>query len=70
MNRVAWIEEKSGFQKNLEKKFDLENFRSESFSIHISYIESSNIQARVAKGKPAFRNRITETSSPGLCIDG
>ena len=37
---------KSGFQKN----FDLENFRSES---------SSCFRARVAEGRPAFRDRIT-----------
>ena len=32
MNRVPYNVEKSGFQKNFEKKIDLENFRSESFS--------------------------------------
>jgi len=41
------------------KNFDLENFRSESFSIRISCIESSRFRARVAKGIPAFRDRIT-----------
>ena len=51
--------EKSGFQKNLEKNFDLENFRSESFSKRTSCFESPGFQARVAKGKPAFRDRIT-----------
>ena len=36
MNRVLWNVEKSGFQKNYEKKLDLENCRSESFSIRTS----------------------------------
>ena len=35
MNRVPSNGEKSGFQKNFEK-IDLENFRSESFSIRTS----------------------------------
>ena len=36
------------------KKIDLENFRSESFSIR-----TSEGRARAAKGKPAFRDCIT-----------
>ena len=50
---------KNWFSEKLEKNFDLENFRSELFSIRISCIESSRFQARVAKGRPAFRDRIT-----------
>ena len=46
---------KSGFQKN----FDLEDFRSESFSICTSCIESSRFRALVAKGRATFRDRIT-----------
>ena len=46
------------FRKTL-KKFDLENVRSESFSIRTSSIESSRFRARVAKGRPAFRDRIS-----------
>ena len=37
------------FRKTL-KNFDLENFRSDSFSICTSCIESSRFRARVAKG--------------------
>ena len=57
--RVAWIVEKSfeSWRKTL-KNFDLENFRSESFSIRTSCIESSRFRARVAKGRPAFWDRI------------
>ena len=59
------------------KNFVLENFWSESFSIRTSCIESSRFRARVAKGRPAFRDRITGggggggggTSSPKLCIE-
>ena len=43
------------------KNLDYENFRSVSFSIR-----TSKGRARVAKGWPAFRNRIT---SPKLCIE-
>ena len=50
---------KRWFSEKLRKKFDLENFRSKSFSIRVSCIESSRFQARVAKGRPAFRDRIT-----------
>ena len=51
-----WCSEK------LRKDFDLENFRSESFSIRTSSIESSRFRACVAKGWPAFRDRITKGS--------
>ena len=47
------------FSEKLRKSFDLEYFRSDSFSIRTSRIESSRFQARVAKGRPAFRDRIT-----------
>ena len=47
------------FSEKLRKIFDLDNFRSESFSIRTSRIESSRFRARVAKGRPAFRDRIT-----------
>ena len=50
---------KKWFSEKLGKTFDLENFLSESFSIRTSCIESSRFQARVAKGRPAFRDRIT-----------
>ena len=46
------------FRKTL-KNFDLENFRSESFSIRTSCIESSRFRARVAKGRPGFQDRIS-----------
>ena len=48
--------------RKLRKFFDLEYFRSDSFSIRTSRIESSRFQARVAKGNPAFRDRITRGS--------
>ena len=51
MNRVAWIVEKSGFQKNFEK------FWLKKFSIQVC-LESSRFLARVAKGRPAFWDRI------------
>ena len=41
------------------KNVDLENFRSESFSIRTSCIESSRFRARVAKGRPDFQDRIS-----------
>ena len=41
---------KKWFSENLRKNVDLENFRSES---------SSCFRARVAEGRPAFRDRIT-----------
>ena len=47
------------FSEKLRKNFDLENFRSDSFSIRTSRIESSRFRARVAKGRPAFRDCIT-----------
>ena len=45
-----------------EKKIDLQYFRSDSFSIRTSRIESSRFGARVAKDRPAFRDRITRRS--------
>ena len=48
--------------EKLRKICDLENFRSESFSIRTSRIDSSHFRARVAKGRPAFRDRITRGS--------
>ena len=48
------------FSEKLRKNVDLENFRSDSFSIRSYRIESS--RARVAKGRPAFRDRITRRS--------
>ena len=50
---------KKWFSEKLWKHFVLENFWSESFSIRTSCIESSRFRARVAKGRPAFRDRIT-----------
>ena len=50
------------FSERLRKIFDLEYFRSDSFSIRTSRIESSCFRARVAKGRPAFRDRITRRS--------
>ena len=50
------------FSEKFRKIFDLEYFRSESFSIRTSRIESSRFQARVANGRPAFRDRITRRS--------
>ena len=48
--------EKVVFRKTLNN-FDLEDFRSESFSICTSCIESSRFRARVAKGRATFRPR-------------
>ena len=62
MNRgEKWFPEKL-------KNFDLKNFRSDSFSC----IESSRFRARVAKGRPGFRGRISRgvTSSPKSYIEG
>ena len=50
------------FPEKLRKHFELENFWSESFSIRTSRIESSRFRARVAKGRLAFRDRITKGS--------
>ena len=50
------------FSEKLRKIFDLEYFRSDSFSIRTSRIESSRFRARVAKDMPAFRDRITRGS--------
>ena len=47
------------FSEKLRKNFDSENVRFDSFSIRTSRIESSRFRARVAKGRPAFRDRIT-----------
>ena len=44
------------------KFLDLEYFQSDSFSIRTSRIESSRFRARVAKDRPAFRDRITRGS--------
>ena len=40
------------FSEKLRKNFDLENFRSESFSTRTSCIGSTRFRARVAKGRP------------------
>ena len=50
------------FSEKLRKLFDLEYFRSDSFSIRTSRIESSRFRARVAKKRPVFRDRITRRS--------
>ena len=50
------------FSEKLRKNFDLENFRSESFSTRTSCIGSTRFRARVAKERPAFRDRITRGS--------
>ena len=56
------------FSEKLRKNFDLENFRSDSFSIRTSRIESSRFRARVAKGRPAFRDRITRRSQESKIV--
>ena len=56
------------FSEKLRKNFDLENFRSDSFSIRTSRIESSRFRARVAKGRPAFRDRITSRSQESKIV--
>ena len=43
-------------------------FRSDSFSIRSSRIESSRFRARVAKGRPAFRDRITRRSQESKIV--
>ena len=50
------------FSEKLRKNLDLEHFRSESFSTRTSCIGSTCFRARVAKGRPAFRDRITRGS--------
>ena len=50
------------FSEKFRKNFDLEIFRSNSFLIRTSRIESSRFRARVANGRPAFRDRITRRS--------
>ena len=50
------------FSEKLRKNLDLEHFRFESFSIRTSCIDSSRFRARAAKGRPAFRDRITSGS--------
>ena len=50
------------FSEKLRKNVDLENFRSDSFSIRTSRIESCRFRVRVAKSGPAFRDRITRRS--------
>ena len=63
------------FSEKLRKNLDLENFRSKSFLIRTSRIDSSRFRARVAKGtgRHAFRDRITSGSlesppPPGINI--
>ena len=60
--------------RKTSKNVDLENFRSDSFSIRTSRIESSRFRARVAKGRPAVvPSEIAlpgDASSPKLCIEG
>ena len=48
------------FSEKLWKNVDLENVRSESFSIRTFCIESSRFQARVAKGGPRVQNRVSK----------
>ena len=50
------------FSEKFRKNFDLEIFRSNSFLIRTSRIESSRFRARVAKDRPAFRDHITRGS--------
>ena len=54
--------------EKLQKIFDLENFRSDLFSIRTSRIESSRFRARVAKGRPASRDRITRRSQESKIV--
>ena len=62
---------KKWFSEKLRKNFDLENFRSDSFSIRTSRIESSRFRARVAKGGlPSEIALPGEAKSPKLCIEG
>ena len=56
------------FSEKLRKIFDLEYFRSDSFSIRTSRIESSRFRARVAMGRPAFRDRITRRSQESKTV--
>ena len=56
------------FSEKLRKNVDLENFRSDSFSIRTSRIESSRFRARVAKGRPTFRDRITRRSQESKIV--
>ena len=56
------------FSEKLRKNVDLENFRSDSFSIRTSCFESSHFRARVAKGRPAFRDRITRRSQESKIV--
>ena len=66
MIRVAWIVEKSGFQKNFEKFWLRKFYRYVAY--RTSCIESSpgaldtggiRFRARVAKGRPGFRDHIS-----------
>ena len=52
------------FSEKLRKNFDLENVRSDSFSIRTSRIES--FRASVEKGRPAYRDRITRGTTVSL----
>ena len=56
------------FSEKLRKNFDFENFWSDSFSIRTSRIESSRFRARVTKGRPAFRDRITRRSQESKIV--
>ena len=58
--------------RKTSKNVDLEYFRSDSFSIRTSRIESSRFRARVAKdiGLPSEIALPGEASSPKLGIEG
>ena len=56
MNRVPLNGEKSGFQKNFEKNW-LRKFLVRVILDTYLWRQGSRFRARVAKGKPAFRDR-------------
>ena len=61
------------FPEKLRKNFDLENCRSDSFSIRTSRIESCRFRARVARGGGGLPSEIAlpgEAKGPKLCIEG
>ena len=60
MNRVPLNEEKSGFQKNFEKNW-LRKFSVRVILDTYLWRQGSRFRARVAEGKPAFRDRYSWT---------
>ena len=71
MNRVAWIVEKSGFQKNLEKILTLKIF-GPSRSRDVPPVSGAPASELVLQ-REDLPSEITlpgETSSPKLCNEG